>query len=408
MSASSSGQSAKLVIIGVFLVAAIGVLAFALTRGSGEPGAAQGTGSHATGAGDAPRASTGDQVVIDFLYSTEKQGWIEESIVAFEEANPGIDVRLTGKGSFDAVRAILDGDAKPTLWSPADTVALNLLAADWYQKERKPLFPDAGDQAPQPLVLTPLVFVAWEDRGNVLTEKDSKPLTWKRLHTVLSSPEGWKTIGGASDWGLIRLGHTNPTQSNSGMQALLLMAYEHHGKSQGLEIADVLDKDFQAFVKGIEDGVPKFGKSTGTFMTDMILYGPSKYDVIVAYENLAIEQLPNAQGRWGNLRIYYPQQSIWSSHPAVLLDAPWVSAAQKEAGRKLIAFLRSPEAQQRALRYGFRPADPAVPLLSEQADNPFNSAKAYGVRVDIPSAVEPPPGPVISNLIEMWSRLIGR
>ena len=61
-----------------------------------------------------------------------------------------------------------------------------------------------------------------------------------------------------------------------------------------------------------------------------------------------------------------------------------------------------------ALRYGFRPSDPSVPILGEQADNPFTAARAYGVRTDLPGAVEPPPGPVISNLMEMWSRQIGR
>jgi hypothetical protein len=35
-------------------------------------------------------------------------------------------------------------------------------------------------------------------------------------------------------------------------------------EARGLEVKDVLDEKFQAFMKGIEKGVPKFGDSTGT------------------------------------------------------------------------------------------------------------------------------------------------
>ncbi len=404
----SSGQGAKLVIIAVFLLVAAGVLVFALIGGGDDSGNSGNSGGDNSGDTDKPTPS-GDRVAIDLLYSTEKKAWLEESVQAFEKSHPDIKVNLKGKGSLGAVRDILDGKETPTVWSPADAVALRLLADDWFQKKRKKLFADSGEDAPQPLVLTPLVLVAWEERGDVLVGKDRKqPLTWRRLHEVLSSEEGWSSIGGSSEWGLIRLGHTDPTKSNSGLQALLLMAYEYHQKTSNLEVSDVLDKEFQGFAKTIEDSVPKFGTSTGTFMQEMVLYGPSKYDLIVAYENLAIEQIPNAQGRWGNLYIYYPQNTMWSSHPAALLDAPWVTPEQRDAGRKLIAYLRAKEAQERALRYGFRPSDPSVPILSERADNPFNNAKAYGVAADIPNAVEPPPGPVVSNLMEMWSRQIGR
>ncbi len=399
---SSQGQTGRLVIVAVFMLAAVGVAVWALSRGGDDGEKKDGT----TTAPDKP--AKGKKVVVELLYSTEKKAWIEESVLAFQEANPGIEVKLTGKGSLSAVRDILDGKDKPTLWSPADYVAMNLLADDWFQRERKKLFGESGSAAPQPLVLTPLVLVAWEDRGNVLTDKGTKPLDWRRLHEVVSSTKGWPAIGGPAEWGLVRLGHTDPTQSNSGLQALILMAYEFHDKTSNLELADVLDPEFQKFVTTVEKGVPKFGRSTGTFMKDMILFGPSKYDLVVSYENLAIEQLPNAQGRWGNLRVYYPRNTMWSSHPVALLDAPWVTPEQRAAGGKLIEYLRGPEAQRRALRYGFRPSDPSVPILTEDADNPFSAAKAYGVTVDVPPAIEPPPGPVISNLMEMWSRLIGR
>lgn len=149
-----------------------------------------------------------------------------------------------------------------------------------------------------------------------------------------------------------------------------------------------------------------FESSTGTFMTDMIRFGPSKYDIAVVYESLAVSQLENAQGRWGSLHIYYPPVTIWSDHPVVLLDTPGVTAAQKAAGAQLIAFLRSPPVQMTALRFGFRPADPSVPLKTTDGTNPFTKSAPYGFSLELPPAAQAPDGPVVRNLLMMWSRLV--
>lgn len=42
------------------------------------------------------------------------------------------------------------------------------------------------------------------------------------------------------------------------------------------------------------------------------------------------------------------------------------------------------------------------------AGSPFEAAKAFGVNLDIPPALEPLPGPVIGNLMELWSRRVAR
>jgi ABC-type sulfate transport system substrate-binding protein len=184
------------------------------------------------------------------------------------------------------------------------------------------------------------------------------------------------------------------------------MTLEFYGKTSGLTVADLLKPDYQAFVASVEKGVPKFESSTGTFMTDMIRFGPSKYDIAVVYENLVISQIENAQGRWGNLRIYYPDTTLWSDHPIALLLGDWVTDAEKQAARALIAFLRSRPMQERALAYGFRPADPSVPIRTADAQNPYTRLAQYGVKVDIPPVATPPDGPVIRNMLTMWSRVV--
>lgn len=406
MSDDSTGSS-KLAILGLFGLAVVGVFAFVFWRKDKGPGDA--VASAELPAASAPAAATppGQVTHVRFLYGSEKKAWVVEALGRFAKEHPEIAVDTVEKGSLDMVQAVLDQGERPTLVSPADDVALNLLTSDWKQKNGSDLVATEGADAPVPLVLTPLVLVAWEDRAAALAGKE-KQVGFRQLHDAIKNPKGWPGVGGKADWGFVKLGHTNPSRSNSGLQALILIAYEFQNKRSGLTVADLLDQKFQDFLKTIEKGVPKFGTSTGTFMEEMVLYGPSKYDVVVTYENLAIQHIPNAQGRWGNLRVFYPPQTMWSSHPVAVLKGEWVSAEQRAAAQKLIAFLRDKPEQQRALALGFRPANPAVPVLSSDGSGPFKSAEAFGVRAELGSVVEPPPGPVIRNLMELWSRQIAR
>jgi hypothetical protein len=404
----------KLAILIVFL-AAVGVIVY-VAAGKKEkekdadagkqPGSASGTATAGGGSGAKPAT---EPVELVFEYSTEKKDWIEAAIGEFAKTEPAIKVKLVGKGSLESVGAILDGASQPVLWSPADSYVANLLAADWQTKTGKALFPTTGDDAPQPLLLTPLVFAVWEDRAQVLQGASSGggQLTWKAIHKAVTAKGGWPAVGGKAGWGFVKLGHTDPTRSNSGLQALVLMALEHFG-TQTVTVEQLLDPKFQQFVKEIELGVTKLEPSTGTFMTDMLRFGPSKYDIALVYESLAVSQLDNAQGRWGSLHIYYPSVTIWNDHPVAILDAPWVTPAQRAAAAKVVAFLRSRPVQSTALRFGFRPADPTVPMKTNDAANPFTKMAQYGLSIELPPAAPAAEGAVVRNLLMMWSRVVKR
>jgi hypothetical protein len=169
----------------------------------------------------------------------------------------------------------------------------------------------------------------------------------------VTSAKGWPAVGGEKRWGFVKLGHTDPTKSNSGLQALYLMMLEATGKTR-LAVEDLLDPKHQAFVRGIEKGVT----------------------------------------------------TVWSDHPAALLAAPWVRETQRGAAREYLAYLRSKPAQMRALDYGFRPADTSVKVVTPDAQNPFTRFAADGITVEVPAAVDMPDGPVVRNLMMMWTRLM--
>jgi len=393
----------KIAIVVVFLIAVAAIVYKAVgSRGGGA------TGDHrktATSVLDGGAAKPAQPVELVLEFSTEKKDWLEAAVRSFGEQHPEIHVHMVGKGSLEASEAILEGKDRPTLWSPADSLVANLLASDWETRNGAPLFATSGDEGPQPLLLTPLVFVIWEDRAKVLLGASGGELSWKALHKAIASPKGWPAIGGKPGWGFVKLGHTDPTRSNSGLQTLLLMTLEYFGRPT-LEVGDLLDEKYQAWVREIEKGVPRFESSTGTFMTDMIRFGPSKFDIAVVYESLAVSQLANAQGRWGNLRVVYPSTTLWSDHPIVLLDGDWVTPAQRAAARTLMAYLRSDPVQATALRYGFRPASTSVPIRTSEGENPFTKLGPQGLMLELPPAAQPPDGPVVRNLLMMWSRVV--
>jgi ABC-type molybdate transport system substrate-binding protein len=345
---------------------------------------------------------------ISMLYSSEKKEWIEAATALFQRAHPEIKVNLTAMGSLDAARAIVEGREKPTVYSPADSLVQNLFVSDWRAANHTEIIRASGEDAPQPLVISPLVFVAWEDRAAVLLKASGGAIGWKTIHAAVSSNEGWPKVGGSASWGFVKLGHADPARSNSGLQTLLSMTLDFHGKSGGLEVGDLLKPRYQGFVRELEKGVPGLESSTTAFMTDMLRFGPSKYDLAVVYESLALAQIGNAEGRWGKLNIYYPATTLWSDHPAAVLAAPWVSDAQRAAGRALLAHLRSRPAQEVAISFGFRPADPTIALKTKDPHNPFTRLADRGVKFDIPPMAAVPSGEVVRAMLMMWSRVVAK
>ena len=91
---------------------------------------------------DASRRTRASEIQV--VYSTEKKDWIEAVTAEFAKANPGIKVTLVGKGSLDAAQGILDEQLKPTVWSPADTMVMNMLASDWQTKNHAAIIADLG------------------------------------------------------------------------------------------------------------------------------------------------------------------------------------------------------------------------------------------------------------------------
>jgi hypothetical protein len=348
-------------------------------------------------------------IEIGVAFGTEKRTWFDwaEKEFASRKEGAGIQVNLMPMGSEEAAHAILDGDKRIHVWSPASSLYGVIFRRDWEAKGRGSPFAKQ-----EKLALTPMVIVMWRSRYQAFAARCPE-VSLKTLDFAMRTRTGWAQIAGKPQWGRFKFSHTHPNQSNSGLMTLLLMTYEHLHKTADLSVRDIMTEGFQDYLEGFERGVTGksdstggltklLSHSTGDLMKEMVLEGPSRYDAILVYESVAIDYFAAAEGRWEPLQVAYPPYNLWSENPYYILNTAWTTPAHQKAAEAFLKFLMSEPAQVKALEHGFRPGNPAVSI--KKADSPFVRYAANGLSIEVSSICEVPAPEVIDNLLESWIR----
>jgi ABC-type Fe3+ transport system substrate-binding protein len=256
------------------------------------------------------------------------------------------------------------------------------------------------------MVLTPMVFVMFAERGDVFSK--SKTVDWLDIESAVTDPGGWKSLGGPDEWGRVKYSQTRPSNSNAGLLAVTLATYTYFNKTGGITQSDLDNPDYQQWMDGLASGLVDDTPPTAQQqMDDVLRFGPSRYDVVSIYESLVAQQIKNAPGRFGtDLKVYYPRINIWSDYPYSILVGENSTAEEKDAALLFERYLYSPSVQEQALKIGYRPANPDVPLLTNDADNPFNKYKDAGLAIRIPRTVvaDTPPGDILNRLMTSFDR----
>ncbi|PWT94433.1 MAG: hypothetical protein C5B54_00015 [Acidobacteria bacterium] len=356
------------------------------------------TSSSNTSSSSSNSSGAGSSIQIGIAYGTEKKNWLEKAVQDFAatDQGKGIQIDLIPMGSLEGAQAIISGDKRIVVWSPASAIYKDIFVQDWQVKNGGN--PIAREES---LALSPMVFVFWEERYQAFAAK-YKEVSFDTISSALQEKGGWESIAQKPEWGLFKFGHTHPNQSNSGLVTLLLMAYGYHHKTAGLTLKDILDVNFQDWMQSLERGVSSLPNSTGNMMKEMILKGPSSFDCVFVYESVAIDYLKNAEGRWGDLHIVYPKYNMWNENPYYVINAPWVSADQRKAAGAFLDFLYSENIQKQSLEHGFRPGNPSVPIKFQ--GSPFVQYQKFGLKIDVGTTCEPPKAEVINNLLASWQR----
>ncbi len=316
----------------------------------------------------------GAELELVFAYGSEKQGWIDETTRAYNESAPKLSdgrttirVKTLPMGSG----AIIDRLLKPTgdadrveahVVSPASSAFVMIGNGEALERDGSEIIGDI-----QNLVSSPLVLALQSDLADA-TGWRANPPSWREVFESVGDPEKWKAAvqKGAGNLPRLRLGHTDPEQSNSGLLTLILMVESSLGSPEAYKgaftRADVRSPEVVEWLHKIKGGVVyPLSSSTGFLAKEMTGNKASGMNAALVYESLVIEN--NRREGSAKLIAIYPKEGVFANeHPIGIVQRPWVGSGQKEAAKHYIAFLRSRDQQVKAKVHGFRPSDSSIPI----------------------------------------------
>ena len=160
------------------------------------------------------------------------------------------------------------------------------------------------------------------------------------------------------------------TSTASGLLATLAEFYAGAGKTRDLTVEDVQAQSTLDFVAAIERTVQFYGQGEWDVARQMDAQmrqtGARYLDAFVGQEQLALYL-----NRLGHdmVAVYPAEGALWADHPLALLERGALSDVQRLAFQRFAAYVTSPEAQERVLAAGYRPADLSITL--DRAGSPF-------------------------------------
>jgi Ca-activated chloride channel family protein len=355
---------------------------------------------------------------VDVATSPEKLELLTRLAATFNDSDAAEEggcsfVRVARKSSGVGAQALADGwdesveGPRPVIWSPS--------ASSWGAVLNQRLA-NKGEPAMAPsdarsFMLTPLVIAMPRPMAQALGWPNT-PIGYADLLALAQDPNGWASKG-HPEWGPFKLGKTNPNFSTSALSATTAQYYAAANKTTDLSLEDVNRPDVEAFNRGVESAVVHYGDITLTFLNNW--YRNDARGTALTYVSaVAVEEKSVIDYNTGNpdgitdpgeqpkkpkvplVAIYPKEGTLFSDNPFFVLDAPWVSAAEKRGARAFEAFVRQPANQRQVLRFGFRPGNPAVavgaPIVAANGVDPNQPQTTLGV----------PAPPVLLRLIERW------
>ncbi|MEY2397601.1 MAG: Ca-activated chloride channel [Actinomycetota bacterium] len=337
--------------------------------------------------------------------------------------NNGNDNKVDGKCSFVRVTKVSSGvgasllsdgwsdeasnGPPPVVWSPAASSWGAVVNERLAQKHQAAIVPATA----KPFMLSPLVIAMPKPMAEALGYPQT-PIGFGDLLALSKASDGWASKG-HPEWGAFKLGKTNPNFSTSGLSSTIAQYYAATGKQSDLTLEDVNRPDVDAFMRGVESSVVHYGDTTLSFLNN--LYRNDRAGLGLTYVSaVAVEETSIIAYNRGNpdgildpgeqprpprvplVAIYPKDGTLFSDSPFYVMDAPWVTPAEKKAARQFESFVQRPANQRRVLQYGFRPGNPGVavgdPISSRYGVDPTEPKTALGV----------PDPAVLVRLIDRW------
>lgn len=333
-----------------------------------------------------------DRITLTFAVSPEKEALIRPLVAGFNARNVELDgrpvhVALQVRASGEAEREIATSRFKPVIWSPASSLWGRLLNYDADAR----WVPDVNPS----LARTPLVIGMWEPMAKALGYP-KRPVGWQDLIDLTLAPEGWASLGEQyAIYGRMKLGHTNPDFSTSGLAAVAAQYAAAAGRSEGLSRRDVSASWVRQQVRDLQRAIVHYGDTTLFFTDQMERHGAGYASALAVEEATLVEFNDRARGM--RLVAIPPKEgTYYSDNPFIVLDAPWVSAQARRAAAVFGRWLVGRITPEQAGSYGFRPADPAL-----APSRRISTASGAGI-VRSPRPLAMPSPEVLALMREQW------
>lgn len=273
-------------------------------------------------------------------------------------------------------------DPLPTVWIPDSRYLVELVNATLKEKRGRDIFLTGGEYRTRPIATSLFCWGIWQSRDDVLQRRYGGEIGWRDIHDAATSQGGWPDLGGQPEWGYFKLVVPNPHKNVGGLMAMVAAAGEYYQKTR-IDVADVTDAEFQAWLKELMGAVTDFSSLGSYSVENLALFGYSMGDGGQLLESELLASMAGIQTRWVEpMVIRYPQYITWFDFPYTIWMGEETSALEKNAALEFERYLLTPDIQQLAISRGLRPANPEVPVTG--SDSLFLEWRDQGATVVVP------------------------
>ncbi|MGA5508704.1 substrate-binding domain-containing protein [Streptomyces umbrinus] len=385
------------VVVGLVLLAAVGVVVSASVGGSDDDCDVRLEVNSSTEKGDLL-----SDLAEDYNNSGRELAGGKCARVAVSETSSGVAKDALAQG-WDERR---DGAPEPQVWTPSSSLWLTLLQRDATADDRKLL----TDEKPRSLATSPLAIAMPRPMAEALGWPEKK-IGWRDVLTL--TQKGWASVG-RPEWGRFSLGKDNPHTSTSGLGATVATFYAATGRSSDLTVDDVEDAKTRRFVAGVESGVLHYASDATAYMANLAEADADgqalSYASAVAVQEQLIHLYNQGSPTGETEKIgkgKKPQVPLVAVHPSdgtLMFDHPFAvlpsaSKDQRAAAADFRAFLLEGAQQRRFQQTGFR--DHEGNAGSELARSVSLSEQSEGNL----SLIDPPADDVLAAVLDSWDEL---
>ena len=245
--------------------------------------------------------------VVNVVANSGLQPWLDTAVINFNDSDTEtsdgktVYVQLTGVESGQAAANLAVDNEDNSLWIPDELVWVNLLA----EQGNSDFQNDCVSVAESPLVIG-----MWRPVAELLGWP-SLPLGWLDIGSLAADPGLWNYYSGGEYGDSLRLSHTHPGLSGTGVSTLLAIVQAAESKAEAVSVDDIQQPIVQASVGAFESAVTWFSTSTDLLGSTMKERGASYLGAAVMYESTAVYYGP------GEIIPIYPLEGTFvATHPA--------------------------------------------------------------------------------------------